>query len=189
MDKSILQFLVFAISLVTIAVTVSASSTTSNFRIFYLGKMTVKNISIATSDGNVVSYPSLSSGQTLYSLNTIKLQKIGYTKSVDVVFAIDDFYPSFGAALCPKSNVLHTDLTWEFRIKRNDVLSEWQYVKNYNPNKGYCARGIPLGRINNGDVWEIELRGNIPSKCLGNWNLNDNSRYVFLINNYTCMIG
>jgi len=157
----------------------------SKFNICYLGKTMPIDVSITTNDSNVVSYPTLQPGKILNSTNSIILRS--NKEYVDIVFAMNDFYPS-GAAKCPRSNVLHTENTWQFRINRNGELSEWQYVKNFNPNKGYCSRGVSLGRLYNGDTWEIELRGTIPTPCVGNWNLNDNSRYVFLINNYTCSL-
>jgi hypothetical protein len=155
----------------------------NDFFIQYLGYAKSTDITITTTDGNPVTYPSLVPGTTLPSINWIQ---INGNKKSDVVFAMTNFQATSDPALCPTTNVIGVPETWEYQIwKSSTGWSSWASVVNPQWGNAYLTRGIYLGQINPSETWYINLRGNIPSVCLGTYNLNTNNNYVFLISNAT----
>jgi hypothetical protein len=163
----------------TISTITTTTISPNNFILNFSENATPQDIIFTTNDSNFITYQPWYEGITINATNYIEMIA---NNTVSITFAMDNFYPVSGPALCNDSNVLHVEKQWEYRLNRSGILSDWKNVTFPRWLQNLPLRGDYLGTISANDTWSIDLRGKIPSPCNGNWNFNGNQYYIFWIN-------
>jgi hypothetical protein len=137
-------------------------------------------IDVSTSDGDSVTFAQGSSGQTVYSTNTLMIKNEA-EGGVDLVawLAGTDLVSSTENAKCPYSNVLDVDEYMDYRCKIGTLFNNpWNDVHNPDDTKdctiSSCQNALPLtpqalmpSILANGHTAECWFRLYIPVPCFG----------------------
>lgn len=146
-------------------------------------------VDVFTSDGGPVAFDQGSSGQTVYSTNTLKIKNEA-EGGVDLVawIAGTDLVSSTPQAKCPASNVLDVENYMEYRCKIGTLFNNpWNFVQNPDDTEEctiYGCQGAtpltpnivssyPISILANGHTAECWFRLSIPTPCFGTYDLGE----------------
>jgi len=142
------------------------------------------SVDVFTSDGSPVSFPPVSSGQTVYSTNTLKILNDG-DGGVDLLawIAGTDLTSSTTPALCPITNALDVEKYMDYRCKIGTIFNNpWHDLPNPNGktdcDKWDCQGAQPLmpDVLKNDKVPSVLMSGHTaecwfsltyPTPCIG----------------------
>lgn len=129
----------------------------------------------------VIEFAEGSSGETVYSTNTLRIKNEDLGGGVDVVLwlAGEDLTSSEGPAKCPHSNILDVEEYMEYRCKIGTMMNNpWNPVPNPNDklpcNIESCQGATPLlpnlplpSILGSGKTAECWFRLTYPTPCIG----------------------
>jgi hypothetical protein len=155
------------------SITIKASDTTNQQATFtesWSFNPPKGTISVSTNNGNPITFPSYSAGVTVYSTNHFVISN---PNNANVYLYGNDYYAIAFPASCPWSNALDIDYWGQWSTDNVN----WYNIPNKNWNAAFPYGASLIGNSNSINVY---IRLNIPSPCVGGFNLNDNSKYNFL---------
>jgi len=143
-------------------------------------------LNVGLSSGNTIDFglpDGVNLNQSIY-LNQVITPSNHFTivntcnNQTGVIFAVQDYSAQIGSGgLCPSSNVLDVDQYMQFSFDNVN----WIQVQNLNKNLAFQNWGYYF-TMQPQESKDVYVKLTVPSYCLGLWNLNDNSTYLFYSN-------